>query len=177
MVAGSRGIDVLMQRLPQRKLTWFAISGIVLVLDQVTKLMALAWLNVLPTPVMPFLSLTLACNTGAAFSLLEGQSALLAVIGIFLAALFAYLIVRLPKDRVLEGSAFSLILAGAIGNVIDRLTRGCVVDFIHVHHGNWHFPIFNLADSAITIGAALWILSLIMDQREDFPAKDGQIEN
>lgn len=161
----------------QRTLSWFAISGMVLVLDQITKLMALAWLEVLPTPVMPFLSLTLACNTGAAFSLLEGQSGLLAVIGICLAALFAFLIVRLPKDRVLEGTAFSLILAGAIGNVIDRLIRGCVVDFIHVHHGNWHFPIFNLADSAITIGAALWILALIREQRADFPAKDGRIGN
>ncbi len=163
--------------LTPRTLNWFGVSAWVLVLDQVSKLMAHAWLDVLPTPVIPFVSLTLACNTGAAFSILEGHSGLLATIGIVLAGVFVYLIIRLPKERVLEGTAFSFILAGAIGNVIDRLTRGCVLDFIHVHHGEWHFPIFNLADSAITVGAALWILSLIRSETTSLSVKDQQSES
>lgn len=131
-------------------------------------------LSFTPTPILPFLSLTLACNTGAAFSILEGYGEALAVLGILMAGFFIYAIARLPQDRRMEGYAFSLILAGAIGNVIDRLMRGCVVDFVHLHHGGWNFPIFNLADSAITIGAGLWILSLLQSREPAKPQQPGQ---
>ena len=148
---------------PRNAILWYVLSVVVVGLDQASKFVALEWLGVAPTPVIPFLSLTLACNTGAAFSLLEGQSGLLAIAGILFAGFFVYAIWQLKPTQKTEGIAFMLILGGDIGNVIDRLHRGCVVDFIHVHHGSWHFPIFNLADSAISIGAALWIWTLVLE--------------
>ncbi|MCY3885907.1 MAG: signal peptidase II [Gammaproteobacteria bacterium] len=155
-------------------LTWIVLSLFVLALDQVSKMLAVDMLSFTPTQLLPFLSLTLACNTGAAFSIFEGHSEILAALGIFFAIFFVFLIIRLPENRRLEGLAYSLILAGAVGNVIDRLTRGCVVDFIHVHWNQWSFPIFNLADSAITIGAALWIFSLMRSRAEsDSHKKDS----
>lgn len=140
------------------------MSLLVVALDQITKAVAVDTLSFSPTQVLPFLSLTLACNTGAAFSILEGQSNILAILGILMAGFFCYAIVRLPQDRRMEGFAYVLILAGALGNVIDRLMRGCVVDFVHLHHGALSFPIFNLADFAITVGAGLWILSLLRNR-------------
>lgn len=148
----------------------------IIVLDQISKAVAVDMLSFSPTPILPFLSLTLACNTGAAFSILEGYGEVLAVLGIVMACFFVYSIARLPENRRIEGFAFSLILAGAIGNVIDRLMRGCVVDFVHLHHGGWSFPIFNLADSAITIGAGLWILSLLLNRESPKSQHLGQKE-
>ena len=157
-----------------KSLPWFAFSAVVIVLDQISKAVAVDMLSFTPTPILPFLSLTLACNTGAAFSILEGYGEVLAVLGILMAGFFIYSITRLPEDRRIEGFAFSLILAGAIGNVIDRLMRGCVVDFVHLHHGGWSFPIFNLADSAITIGAGLWILTLLLGRENANDRQTGQ---
>ncbi len=156
----------------RRSLPWFVLSAIVLVIDQVTKLAAFHWLTIADTPVLPFLSLTFACNTGAAFGFLQGFSSGLAILGILFAVGFSYAIITLTEDRKIEGVAFSLILAGAVGNVIDRLWRGCVVDFIHVYYGEWSFPIFNVADSAITIGVGFWILALIKYRGEPAPDPD-----
>ncbi len=130
------------------------------VLDQFTKLLSLQFLSLTPQPLMPFVSLTLACNTGAAFSLFEGQLPLLTIIACILSVVLFVLLIRLPKEYSLQSLALPLILAGAIGNVIDRIVRGCVVDFIHLHAGNHSFPIFNVADSLITIGVCLWIFAL-----------------
>ena len=152
-------------------LPWFALSAVIIVFDQISKAVAVDMLSFTPTPILPFLSLTLACNTGAAFSILEGYGEILAILGILMAGFFIYSITQLPRDRRIEGYAFSLILAGAIGNVIDRLMRGCVVDFVHLHYDGWSFPIFNLADSAITIGAGLWILTLLLNREN---SKDRQ---
>lgn len=157
-----------------KSLPWFALSAVIIVADQVSKAVAVEMLSFSPTQILPFLSLTLACNTGAAFSILEGYGEVLAILGILMSVFFIYAIVRLPENRRTEASAFCLILAGAVGNVIDRLMRGCVVDFVHLHHGGWSFPIFNLADSAITIGAGLWILSLLLNRESAKSQQRGQ---
>ena len=142
---------------------WYALSLGLVCADQLTKLSAVAGLQDGPTYVLPFLALRLACNTGAAFSILQGLSGLLAVVGVVFGAYFGWLIWTLrARDRVL-GIVYSLILAGAVGNVIDRIARGCVVDFVHVHYGWFNFPVFNLADSAITIGAVTWLVWLLAD--------------
>ena len=96
-----------------------------------------------------------------------------------LAVAFAAFIVwelrRLPVDGRLMGWAYALILGGALGNGADRLFSGYVVDFVLVHYGSWHFPAFNVADSALTVGAAIWIGSILLDYLAD--RRDGQDAN
>ncbi len=144
---------------------WFVLAAGVLVLDQASKWMALQGLTEGDSiEVLPFLFWTLTFNTGAAFSLFEGFGGVIAIVAI---AVSVYLIVEIWRwrDGWLEGAAYGLILAGALGNLIDRLRWGEVVDFVHVHYGWFNFPVFNVADSAITIGAAAWIWLLIVDAR------------
>ena len=142
---------------------WYLFAAGLLVVDQLTKLASVAALDQSPMYLLPFLTLRLACNTGAAFSILQGYSGLLAVVGVMFGMYFSWLLWILPaKDRVM-GVVYSLILAGALGNVVDRIFRGCVVDFIHVHYGWFNFPVFNVADSAITIGAATWLVWLLVE--------------
>ena len=144
---------------------FYVLAAGVLALDQATKWTALGLL----TPgrsidVLPFLSWTLTFNTGAAFSLFQGFGAVIAVIA---AAVSVYLIVEIwrLREASLEGVAYALILAGALGNLTDRLLHGKVVDFVHVHYGWFNFPVFNVADSAITLGAATWIWLLLAEAR------------
>ena len=144
---------------------WYALALAVLALDQAAKWVALSLL--VPnttTPVVPFLSWTLACNTGAAFSLFQGFGTLIGLLAVVVAA---YLVVAIWRWRrsALEGLAYALVLGGAVGNLADRLLHGCVVDFVHVHYGWFNFPVFNVADSAITIGAACWIWTTLRDSR------------
>ena len=144
---------------------WFVLAAGVLVLDQASKWIALQSLTEgYSVEVLPFLFWTLTFNTGAAFSLFEGFGGVIAIVAI---AVSVYLVVEIWRwrDGWLEGAAYGLILAGALGNLTDRLLRGEVVDFVHVHYGWFNFPVFNVADSAITIGAAAWIWLLIVDAR------------
>ena len=151
---------------------WYALAIVLIGVDQLSKLLALDGLVIdqfrhRVVDVLPFLTMRLACNTGAAFSMLQDQNAWLAGVGLVLSTYFAYVLFKLRDGRLLEGTAYTLILAGALGNFIDRLTHGCVVDFIHVHYGSFNFPIFNVADSAITLGVMTWILSLALDWRRE----------
>lgn len=145
----------------RRLLPWLAAAGLVALLDQLTKLWALAALAPhRPVAVLPFLSWTLVFNQGAAFSFLAGaggwQRWLLAGAALAIAAVLLVWLARLPaRGQRLEKAALALVLGGALGNLIDRLARGHVVDFVDLHWGSWHFPAFNLADSAITLGAFL----------------------
>ncbi|GIX29912.1 MAG: lipoprotein signal peptidase [Porticoccaceae bacterium] len=145
----------------RRLLPWLAAAGLVALLDQLTKLWALAALAPhRPVAVLPFLSWTLVFNPGAAFSFLAGaggwQRWLLAGAALAIAAALLVWLARLPaRGQRLEKTALALVLGGALGNLIDRLARGHVVDFVDLHWGSWHFPAFNLADSAITLGAFL----------------------
>ena len=144
---------------------WYGLAAGVLALDQATKAIAMRTLTEgFPVDVLPFLSWTLTYNTGAAFSLFEGLGGVIAVVA---AGVSVYLIIEIWRLREgwLEGAAYGLILAGALGNLTDRLRHGQVVDFVHVHYDWFNFPVFNVADSAITVGAAAWIWLLIMDAR------------
>ncbi len=145
---------------------WLWIAGAVLALDQASKWLALEKLVLHESvPLTPFLNLTLVYNKGAAFGFLSTASGWqnLFFIGIALVAtvVILYLLKRMGgKDRLMA-LALMLILGGAIGNLIDRLLYGHVVDFIDVYYSSWHWPAFNVADSAITVGAVMIALDAI----------------
>lgn len=142
---------------------WYGLAVGVLALDQATKWLAVVVLRDSGSvDVLPFLSWTLTCNTGAAFSMFQDLGWLFAIAAVLVSV---YLIVAIWRytNTSLEGVSNALILAGAVGNLVDRLVRGCVVDFVHVHYGWFNFPVFNVADSAITVGAAGWIALIVSD--------------
>lgn len=142
-----------------RWMRWLALSAAVIVLDLATK----AWVSAAfqlgeSREVLPVFNLVLAHNTGAAFSFLSDaggwQRWLFTAITI---AISVALLIGLKRQHrnALVACAFALVLGGALGNLYDRLTLGYVVDFLDFHWGRAHFPAFNVADSAITIGVAL----------------------
>ncbi|HLD14200.1 MAG TPA: signal peptidase II [Burkholderiales bacterium] len=143
---------------------WLWLAVTVLLLDQATKQLALAQL-VLHEPValLPFLNLTLVYNKGAAFGFLSSasgwQNAFFIVVALAACGVILYLL-RQTRER-LFAVALMLVLGGAIGNLVDRLIYGYVVDFVDVYYQSWHWPAFNIADSAITIGAILIALDAI----------------
>lgn len=152
----------------RRAFMWYLLSLIVIVIDQWTKWLAETKLVFQePVPIIePFLNWTLAYNYGAAFSFLADQagwqkwffSGLALIMSLFL---IGYLI-KTPRQAKLLSLGLALVLGGAIGNLIDRLRIGKVVDFIHVHYADvWHYPIFNIADIAICIGVAIIIIDMI----------------
>ena len=149
-----------------KALPWFAASAAIVIVDQLTKWLALARLA--PgerRELTEFLNLVLVFNKGAAFSILADapgwQTPLLIAFAMGAALIVSVLLVRSPGRRMFC-AGLAAILGGAIGNVIDRLRFGHVVDFVDLHAGAWHWPAFNVADSAITLGAALLILDGFM---------------
>ena len=152
-------------------LKYLWLSLLVIVLDQLTKYMASSMLAYYkPLAVMPMFNLTLMHNTGAAFSFLSDaggwQRWFFTVIAIGVSVFLVGWIKRLTPNQKLQAVALSLILGGAIGNVIDRLWLGYVVDFIQVYYDKWYWPAFNIADSAITIGAVLIIYDSFFGKEE-----------
>jgi signal peptidase II len=142
---------------------WLWVSVVVLVLDQCTKLLANTLLAAHQSvELLPFLALRKAYNYGAAFSFLGDASGWQRWFFIVLALVVIVILVawlrRLPAGDTRTRLALVLILGGAAGNVIDRLVYGYVIDFIDVFYGSWHWPTFNIADSAISIGAFLLLL-------------------
>ena len=141
---------------------YLGISAIVILLDQLSKItMTKLFSYGESMPVTSFFNLVLAYNPGAAFSFLANESGwqrhLFTGIGIF-AALYILYLIRNNSSQRLFCWALALILGGAIGNVIDRVMYGHVIDFLDFYYHNSHFAAFNLADSAICLGAALFIL-------------------
>jgi len=142
---------------------WLWLSTIIVALDQVTKFLVVRFLDLYErVEVLPVLDFTYVRNTGAAFSMLAGASGwqrwLFIGLGAGMSIVLAIWLWRLPRGRRMIAIALSLILGGALGNVIDRVMHGFVIDFIHAHLHGAYFPAFNVADSAITIGAALLVL-------------------
>jgi signal peptidase II len=138
-----------------------SIATVVLLLDQLTKWSALRNLQLgMPDEVLPFMNWLLLFNPGAAFSFLAQGSGwqrwFFTILGLGAAGYIIWLLRKNQADKLLS-CALSLILGGALGNVLDRIMYGAVVDFIDLHYGKWHWPAFNLADSAICLGAALII--------------------
>ncbi len=145
---------------------WLWVAVAVLLLDQATKLIALAKLVLHESVALaPFLNLTLVYNKGAAFGFLSSASGWqnLFFIGVALVAcvVILYLLRRLGDNDRLLAVALMLVLGGAIGNLLDRLLYGHVVDFVDVYYRGWHWPAFNVADSAITVGAILIALDAL----------------
>lgn len=144
-------------------LRWLWLSAVVIALDQATKSLAAATLVLYqPRPVAPFLNLTLMHNTGAAFSFLSDaagwQRWFFVAVALGISAVIAVWLHRLRAGQLWLAAALALILGGALGNVWDRITLGYVVDFIDVYYHRWHWPAFNLADSAISVGAVMLVL-------------------
>ena len=142
-------------------LRYFVIATLILLLDQLSKWSALSNLQMgVPEPVLPFLNWLLLFNPGAAFSFLAQGSCwqrwFFTILGLAACVYIVWLLRKSQNDKLLC-VALSLILGGALGNVLDRIMYGAVVDFIDLHYTNWHWPAFNIADSAICIGAALII--------------------
>ncbi len=143
------------------------LAAITVVLDQFTKALVLAFLE--PYQAVewaPFLSCVLVFNTGISFGLFAGETALLRWVLIGLALAVSVLLTSwlYKEKRPRVASALGLILGGAIGNVVDRIFRHAVVDFLDLHIGGWHWPAFNLADSAITVGVVLYVFTSLRDQ-------------
>ena len=148
--------------------SWLALSTLVLVLDQITKLLVVQRFSLGERlPLVPgWLDLTLVYNRGAAFSFLAAadgwQRWFFILVGAAASGFILWLLARHGTQR-LFALALSLILGGAIGNVIDRVFRGQVVDFVLAHwQDRWYFPAFNVADAAITVGAVLLILDELL---------------
>lgn len=141
---------------------WLGISLIVILFDQLTKIaVTKVFAYATPHAVTPFFNFLLIFNRGAAFSFLSSASGwqrwAFTGLGVIAACVIVYLLKRHGNQR-LFCTALALIMGGALGNVIDRLVHGRVIDFLDFHVGKWHWPAFNLADSAIVIGAALLVL-------------------
>ena len=141
---------------------WFLLSAAVVVLDYATKIAVLgAFAPGEGRALAPFFNLVLVFNKGAAFSFLataQGwQTFFFAAIAILASVVISVLIMKSQEKKLFCGG-LALILGGAIGNLYDRIAYGHVVDFLDFHAAGWHFPAFNVADSAITVGAGILIL-------------------
>jgi len=150
-------------------LLWIGIAALIVVIDQFTKVLVLGSFQYGEgVPVTSFFNLVRVHNLGAAFSFLSNaggwQRWFFTGLG-SVAALVMVWLLRSHAGQRLFSSAVSFILGGAIGNVIDRLLHGYVVDFLDFHWAGWHFPAFNVADCAITAGAGLLILDELLRVR------------
>jgi signal peptidase II len=145
-----------------RLMTWLGIAAIIMLLDQLTKITFERVLAFESTKfVNAYFNLVMVYNKGAAFSFLADQPGwqryFFAAISIAASLLIIWLLRRHAEQKLFCWS-LTLILGGAVGNLIDRLAYGHVIDFIDLHINNWHWPAFNVADSAITVGAILFVL-------------------
>ncbi len=150
-------------------LPWLGLSLIILLADQFTKVLILGYYQLGDsTPITSFFNIVRAHNSGAAFSFLAGASGwqrwFFTGIGLLAATVIVWLL-KSHSGQKLFAFALACILGGAVGNVIDRILYGYVVDFLDLHWGGWHFPAFNIADSAISIGAACLILDELLRVR------------
>lgn len=142
---------------------WLSLSAAVVALDLWTKSLATESLTLYrPVELTSWLNMTLAHNYGAAFSFLSDaggwQRWLFTGLALVVTLVLLGWLFRLPAREKLTGSALGLIIGGAIGNVTDRIMHGYVVDFIDVYYQGWHWPAFNVADSAITCGVILLLI-------------------
>ncbi|MFL6621715.1 MAG: signal peptidase II [Sulfurifustaceae bacterium] len=142
------------------------ISAGVVLLDQIAKWAAVKYLmQHAEIALAPFLSFTLVFNRGAAFGFLNDaagwQNLFFVGVASIACGVIIYLLWRLERDNRIAATALALILGGAAGNLVDRLLHGYVIDFIDVYYRTWHWPAFNVADSAITIGAFLLVFDTL----------------
>ena len=153
-----------------RAAVWLLLSALVVLADQLSKSYITSHYGEFEfTTVLPILDITRMHNVGAAFSFLATASGWQRWLFISLAVIVSIGIVvwlyRMPRSQGLLACGLALVLGGAIGNVIDRIRLGAVVDFIHFHWDRAYFPAFNIADSAITVGAACLILDALLEPK------------
>jgi signal peptidase II len=151
-----------------RALPWFVLAAALVIIDRLSKLAVLgAFAPGERLELTGFLNLVLVFNRGAAFSFLAGasgwQTLLFGAIALIAALVVSWLILRTPGRRLLC-TGLALILGGALGNLVDRLLYGHVVDFVDLHAFGWHWPAFNVADSGITVGAGLVLIEGFLRQ-------------
>ena len=144
-----------------------AIAGLVIVVDQVSKIITLSVLGPFQgVPVTPFLNLVVVMNTGISFGLFSSEGELTRYILVALALIVSIILIRWLANNTKRSvcTALGMIIGGAFANVIDRLVHKAVVDFLDFHLYGWHWPAFNVADSAITIGVALFVLASLLER-------------
>lgn len=156
----------------QTGLRFVWISLIIFVLDQITKHAIVDGMSLYESiQILPFFNLTYVHNYGAAFSFLYDaggwQRYFLSAVALIVSAVIIWWLKDASKEQILLPVAFSFILGGALGNVFDRLVYGYVIDFLDFYYGSYHWPAFNVADSAIFIGAALLIIDIFKNKDED----------
>jgi len=153
-------------------LRWLSLTMLVIVLDQITKIWADSALQLYrPVEVVPFFNLMLAYNPGAAFSFLSDaggwQRWFFTVLSSVVSVVLIVWLYRLKEHERWMAASLSLILAGAVGNLIDRIAYGHVIDFIDVYYQSHHWPAFNIADSAICIGAVIMITLTLREGKNE----------
>lgn len=158
-------VEIKQQSSMARNALWLLLSVVVIALDLWTKFLAQSGLSYGEyVPVLPFFNLTLAYNPGAAFSFLADaggwQRYFFAVIAAVTVLVMLVWLLRLKGEKMVA-CALALVIGGALGNLYDRIMLGHVVDFLDFYWGSYHFPAFNLADSAITLGAILLIVDML----------------
>lgn len=145
---------------------WLWFSCFIIIFDQITKLTALHCLGDASVIVLPVLQFVLAFNSGAAFSFLSHAGGWQNIFFIsFSALIIVGLLILLLRKQPYSKVAIACMIGGALGNLIDRLHYGYVIDFIDVHLGGYHWPVFNVADSFITFGAILMMFSCVRGKK------------
>ncbi len=162
-----------------RLIILYACASCIVLLDRATKVLSDANLEPgVPFQVFPGFDLMLAYNTGAAFSFLSEaggwQRWLLTAVSLGVSIFLAVWLAKLPRSQKLLSIALVLLLGGAVGNLYDRALAGYVIDFISVYAGDWRFATFNIADSAISAGASLMVLDIILDWRKTPEMENGK---
>ena len=149
---------------------WLVVTVLVVLFDVYTKALVSEALELYrPVEVFSWLNMTLAHNYGAAFSFLSDaggwQRWFFIVLASAVSLVLLVWLLRLPRHEWVTGLGLALILGGAIGNLVDRVQLGYVVDFIDVYYKNWHYPAFNVADSAISCGVVLLLVDMLLLSR------------
>jgi signal peptidase II len=156
------------------RMYFYLISAAIVLLDQLSKLLVVRDMRLgQSVPILPgFFDLTFVLNPGAAFSLFATlperiRNPFFVLISIAAAVLIVVYRSRYLRENRLASASLSLVLGGAIGNLIDRLRYGVVVDFLDAHVADYHWPVFNVADSAISVGVTLLLLEMILEWRRE----------
>lgn len=158
-------------QLRERGLIWLWLSAVVLIADQITKFWATQTLTLyVPEKVTDFFNLTLLHNKGIAFSLLADQPGwqrwfILIMASVIVIWLLVWLF-NSPRKLKLHNISLALVIGGALGNIYDRAVLGYVVDFIQLHYNDYYWPAFNIADSAISVGAVLLIIDTLFSKQD-----------
>lgn len=150
-------------------MVYYFIGIVILILDQLSKWLVATQMQVGDSvELIPnFLYITSTRNTGAAWSILEGKMWFFYLVTVVVLVIVVYYMQKYGRHKPFLGVALGFVIGGTLGNFVDRLFHGSVVDFIHVYLGSYSYPVFNLADSSLVIGAILILLYTLFDQKKE----------